>query len=73
MTLPSFKTVEEAYRWMHETVTDDCIDNHRYAYLNDAAMMAQYAKQIESGCCGQFDRMVRIGGRSALVGCNYGH
>lgn len=69
----TFSNQEEAFSWMHIQVDDDFIDNNRLAYLDDAEGMAMFEKQELDGCCGSFSAEVVIDGRSALIGCNYGH
>ena len=70
---PRFDNEEQAREWMEKKVDDSCIDNHRFAYLDDATGMAKYQIQKSDGCCGDFDEEVIIGGRLATIGCNYGH
>ena len=69
----SFETREEAESWMAEEVDDPCVDNHRFAFLDDAEAMSEYEAQRDGGCCGFFDREVTVAGRKAMIGCNYGH
>lgn len=71
--IPHFETEDQAWAWMEREVDDDCVDNHRLAYLDDSTAMAQYEKDKSEGCCGSFDHEVQIGNRSAMIGCNYGH
>lgn len=70
---PSFASHDEAERWMVERVDDGCIDNHRFAYLDDDQSMRLYETRREDGCCGSFDADVIVDGRAARIGCNYGH
>lgn len=73
LPVPEFKTRTEAFIWMYEKVNDPCIDNHRFAYNDDHAAMLLYNHLQNEGCCGSFDREVKVDGRLATVGCNYGH
>ena len=73
MTTPTFKTKEDAYVWLDDQVDDPCIDNYRFAFKDDEAMMKIYDEQAEGGCCGIADYNVIVDGREATVGCNYGH
>lgn len=68
-----FATQAEAEKWMNDMVDDPYIDNDRFAFLDDPQAMTAYSQQIDSGCCGQFDALVKVGGKLAKVGCNYGH
>ena len=68
-----FKTLDDAAEWMERQVDDSCVDNHRFAFLDDAAEMDKYKNAIEAGCCGFFDEEFVIAGRKATIGCNYGH
>lgn len=58
---------------MLEEVDDPCVDNHRFAYEDDAEGMAKYDAKAADGCCGFYDRRITILGRPARIGCNYGH
>lgn len=71
--IPSFKSKEEAFVWVDDTVEDDCIDNYRFAFKDDKVALDRYEDQKNDGCCGFFDRDVMVDGRPAMVGCNYGH
>ena len=44
-----------------------------FAYNDDKKAIATYNEIQNRGCCGSFDREVRIAGRLATIGCNYGH
>lgn len=48
-------------------------DNCRYARLDNKEEMAEYNRQIQRGCCGQFDHKFKYQGIEYTVGCNYGH
>lgn len=71
--MKSFKTEQEAKDWIQEDANDPCVDNVRFAFLDDLEAVAEYNDQQLSGCCGSLDKEVFIDGRKALVGCNYGH
>jgi hypothetical protein len=51
----------------------DCMDNERFAFLDDENGMMAYKEASTRGCCGFFDRHVMVNGRAAIIGCNYGH
>ena len=68
-----FATREDAIEWMVREVDDPCVDNDRFAYLDDEAALAQYKSQEDDGCCGFFDLEILVAGRKATIGCNYGH
>lgn len=72
-----FASEKLAFEWMYGVLArdenDDCIDNRRFAFEDDAAAVARYEEQEQDGCCGFFDRRVQVNGRYALVGCNFGH
>jgi hypothetical protein len=69
----TFNTEQEAFTWLYELVNDECIDNERFAFLDDAAAVAAYETAKEQGCCGSWDEEVTVAGRAAWIGCNYGH
>lgn len=71
--IETFATREEAIEVMCDRLDDPCIDNIRFAYLDDVEGMHSYEEAREHGCCGSSDTCVRIGDRLAMVGCNYGH
>lgn len=48
-------------------------DNCRYARWDNEEEMEVYNRQIEHGCCGQFDHKFKYQGVEYTVGCNYGH
>ncbi len=68
-----FRSREEADAWMLDQVNDNCVNNERFAFKDDESAMAAYGDAQNSGCCGSFDSEVEIGGRTAMIGCNYGH
>lgn len=68
-----FATPAEAQEWAREMVDNDCVDNERFAFLDDEDAVGQFRVQSEDGCCGSFEREVVVAGRRALVGLNYGH
>jgi hypothetical protein len=72
-TLLKFPSKEEAINWMYEAVDDPCVDNTRFAFLDDAAALYVYDEQERGGCCGSFDQEILVAGKLATVGCNYGH
>lgn len=69
----NFETKEDAISWMIGEIDDECIDNIRFSFLDDAEGVEQYLNQQDDGCCGFFDAEISVGGRLAAVGCNYGH
>lgn len=71
--LPTFDTVGDAYDWMYAEVDDPCVDNERFAWADQPEELATYDAVRDEGCCGSFDSDVIIGGRRAVIGCNYGH
>lgn len=62
--MKNFKTKEEAIAWVVEHVDDPCVDNERFAFVSDLDAMDQYEDQKAGGCCGDFDAMVMVNGRS---------
>jgi hypothetical protein len=68
-----FASKEEANEWMEKEVDDPCIDNYRFAFLDNESEMIKYEKDKDQGCCGVFDQVIKINGRKATIGCNYGH
>ena len=73
MPIKEFATEEDAWDWLEHEVDDDCVDNYRFTFINDDRGMAKYREQQYDGCCGFFDAQIKIDGRDALIGCNYGH
>ena len=72
-TKKEFPTIEDAFTWLNEYVDDPCIDNHRFAYLDDPDDKDAYDEVASMGCCGSVDTIVYINSREAVIGCNYGH
>ncbi len=68
-----FASQGEAMEWLLAEVDDPCTDNFRFAWCDDELGLRLYDAAIESGCCGSADYRVEIGGREAMIGCNYGH
>jgi hypothetical protein len=68
-----YPTYEDAEGAMLQQVDDPCIDNIRFAYLDDKEAMALYEEAKKNGCCGFCDLEVIVAGRRAMIGCNYGH
>lgn len=68
-----FSSKEEATDWLESQIDDTCIDNHRFAYLENPYALIEYQKLFNKGCCGFFDVEITINGKLATIGCNYGH
>ena len=68
-----FKTKEDAFDWMEEQVDDPCVDNYRFAFIDDENEMITYENLQATGCCGFFDVEIMVDGKLATIGCNYGH
>lgn len=73
LPVPEFATLGDAFEWMEEKVDDPCVDNYRFAYNDDKEDIGKYNRLQNQGCCGFFDREVKIAGRLGTIGCNYGH
>lgn len=73
LNMSCFATKEEAFDWMVERVGDDCIDNYRFAFVDDNEACCEYERKAAEGCCGSADYDIMVAGRRAIVGCNYGH
>jgi hypothetical protein len=71
--MKSFASYTEAKTWMESEVDDTCIDNYRFAYSGDVNGVKNYERQRSKGCCGSFDISIKVKGRIAFIGCNYGH
>jgi len=71
--MKEFATVQEAFEWLDVEVDDPCVDNRRFAYVDDEAAMEKYVQAEGRGCCGFADYTISVGGRQARIGCNYGH
>lgn len=75
-SLPAFNTKEQAIEWMVDILEQEgesCIDNKRFAFVDDPTQVAEYATRSAEGCCGSVDHEVIVAGRPAMVGCNFGH
>lgn len=70
---PTFNTLDEAWAWLDEHVGDPCVDNYRFAYIDDVDAMTKYQEKQEAGCCGSCDVTIIVDGKVATIGCNYGH
>jgi hypothetical protein len=71
---PVFSTRAEAEKWMMEKLEDeDFHDMFRFSFIDDREGMKKYREIRRDGCCGFFDVRVRVDGRRARIGCNYGH
>jgi|TARA_R110000850_G_scaffold261348_1_gene389402 hypothetical protein len=68
----NFKSEEEAKEWM-ASLDLEHQDNYRFTYKNDSYGYWAYRDIKFGGCCGSFDHLIRIQGRKAYIGCNYGH
>lgn len=70
-----FDSEQEAFDWMQLELLagEEFMDSFRLGYLDDPASMAAYEKIRFGGCCGSHDGEIRVGGREAMVGCNFGH
>ncbi len=69
-----FDSKEAAFDHLDKTFGDDCGDNYRFAFLQgNGKELESYAVAFENGCCGSYDRLVVVGGKKAILGCNYGH
>jgi hypothetical protein len=71
--IKDFESKRNAMNWMYDEVDDPCIDNVRFAYLDEIDDLGYYEESLGSGCCGYFDEEISINGRKATIGCNYGH
>jgi hypothetical protein len=69
----SFNTEVEAFEWLEQEVDDPCVDNYRFAHIDDEEAMMKYEQTREGGCCGFYDTEVIVNGKVAMIGCNYGH
>lgn len=74
-TIKTFETEQEATIWMYDeaVMEEECIDNYRFAFKNDAISMIAYLEAQSDGCCGFFDQEIMVAGRDATIGCNFGH
>jgi hypothetical protein len=69
----TFESPADAIEWAAEQVDDPCVDNMRFAFIDDEIAMNKYDAAKRNGCCGFFDEDVIVDGRPAMVGCNFGH
>lgn len=68
-----FADESEAMEFLKNLYGDDCMDSERIGYQDDEPSMSQYQNIKDAGCCGSFDSEAMIGGRKAVIGCNFGH
>jgi hypothetical protein len=72
--LKAYATEQDAADDMYDDLDgEQCFDNYRFAFLDDAAQVALYEKAERDGCCGSSDEEVLVDGRRAWIGCNFGH
>lgn len=71
--MKNFESKEDAISWMEEQIDDNCIDNYRFAFLDNKKEIYEYEGLKGNGCCGFFDEEIMVNGREAIIGCNYGH
>jgi hypothetical protein len=69
----NFESEQAAAEYMYEQVDDLCVDNYRFAYDDDSEAVMKYKESQNHGCCGFYDQEIKINGRPAMIGCNYGH
>lgn len=69
----SFNSQAEAIEYIASVADDPCTDNYRFTFDDDSKGIGLYEDQKAHGCCGFLDVSVVVAGRSAMVGCNYGH
>lgn len=72
----NFQTEQNALDWMVRIVEENDMngpDNIRFTYKFDSLGLHDYQQSQEDGCCGSVDMEIRIQGRKAYIGCNYGH
>lgn len=61
-----------AFYKAEKEINDPCIDNHRFIY--DDSDITKYKQQVESGCCGFFDKKITLSTSKVItIGFNYGH
>ena len=66
-----YASIDEAYDAMDTVVRDPCVDNYRFVFEDEDK--GAYYQKYKRGCCGSFDAKIIVAGRSAMIGCNYGH
>jgi hypothetical protein len=73
IVIQSFADEQSAFDWMEQQIDDPCVDNERFAFMDDKSAMDLYETFRSNGCCGFFDEEIEVNGRRAMIGCNYGH
>ena len=70
-----FYDERQAWKWFAMTYIygESTYDNFRFAYVDEAGAVERYTHQRSDGCCGFLDIEVKVGGRVAYMGFNYGH
>ena len=70
-----FYDERQAWKWFAITYVyeESAYDNFRFAYVDEAGAVERYTHQRDDGCCGSVDIEVKVGGRVAYMGFNYGH
>lgn len=66
------KILAWAERKVKENDMDYC-DNFRVADLNVEEQIKFYKKMQSQGCCGFFDEIIEIEGKTIMIGWNFGH
>ena len=68
-----FATEKEAEYAMFEYLDEDCSDNYRFSFVDDEEGLLRYEMIRVSGCCGSYNAKIIVGGKPAIIGCNFGH
>ena len=73
--MKTFETEKDAATWLCDeaVMEEECIDNYRFAFKDDANSMIAYLEAQGDGCCGFFDQDIIVASRPATIGCNFGH
>lgn len=71
--MEKFTCKQDAMDWLYESVHDNCVDNYRFANVENSDEVEAYERLQERGCCGSYDTVVMIGEDITMIGCNYGH
>jgi hypothetical protein len=59
--------------WFSNDTKDPCVDNYRVADASNRRHRRVYWRQARRGCCGSRDTTITVGGKTYLIGYNYGH
>lgn len=78
LAYPNSKESKEIYNIIHNIIKEspndyEYADNFRFAKVGDIYQEFFYEEDLNSGCCGYYDRIIEHKGIQYKIGFNYGH